>query len=112
MEVKLNGVTMNGTPEQIAAIARQLGVEVGNDGVYYLSSSRGLIRITDMQDEHLKRTIAKRTRDWAVNLSNLDGAAFIREVTNGTRDVTTLAMVREYTSRVARGSTINVLTRR
>jgi hypothetical protein len=102
MEVTLNGVKMEGSLEQIATIARTLGVTLGNDGVFYMSNSRGLIRITDMTEQHLVRAIAKRTREWAAALDTSDSIKFVREVTNGTRDVTTLAMMNALTQLLAR----------
>ena len=64
MRVKLsNGLVLEGTPSQVAETARKLGENVGNDGIWYLSSSRGLIRIVDMQEEHLRNALGRLLRE-------------------------------------------------
>src|SRR5882724_944896 len=93
MQLNINGVVMNGTPEQLAEIARKLGHDLGNDGVFYLSDSRGLVKIVDMDESWLRNAIAKRYRNWANTLNTLAGVDFVRAVTNGPNDATTKAMV-------------------
>lgn len=63
-----NGLILEGTPEQVAQTARKLGESVGNDGIWYLSHSRGLIRIADMNEEHLRnalrRLLFEKSTEW------------------------------------------------
>lgn len=63
-----NGVVLDGTPAQVAETARKLGELVGNDGVWYLSHSRGLVRIVDMNEEHLRnalrRLLFEKSNEW------------------------------------------------
>lgn len=92
MEVTLNGVTMRGTPEQLAEIARKLGVELGNDGIWYNSTSRGLIMISQMEENHVRNTIAKRYKAHFENLKGLDSVAFAKAL-SGPQDKTTVALV-------------------
>ena len=92
MKAVLNGVTMEGTPEQLSEVARKLGVELDNDGIWYRSESRGLIRIVDMDENHIKNTIAKRYREHFANLKSLEGS-FFTDALQGPNDKTTNALV-------------------
>jgi hypothetical protein len=111
MNVTLNGVRMEGTPAQIAEVARKLGVAVDNDGVHYLSQSRGLIRIDQMSEEHLLRTIRKRLREWASGLQNKEGLELLTALSAGRNDVTTNAMVVRYQLLVSQRTGRNIISR-
>lgn len=100
MKVTLpNGLTLEGLPEQVADTARRLGVSLGEDGVYYMSSSLGLVKISEMGEQHLRNAILKRERARLDELKSLDLKTFLRKLANGTDDITTLAMVRELAGR-------------
>lgn len=93
MKIEWNGVTIEGTSAQVAFAASKLGIPLGDDGVWYNSQSRGLTRIADMSEEHLRRAVAKRLRTWAESLSGLTGSDFLQAVNKQGRDVTTNAML-------------------
>lgn len=92
MQVTLNGVVMTGTPEQIGEVARRLGVQLGEDGIFYTSKSRGLILIADMDENHLRNAVKRRYIDHYSRLAGLDGADFTKHL-SGPQDKTTVAMV-------------------
>lgn len=93
MKIEWNGLVIEGTADQVANAAGKLGIPLGDDGTWYKSQSRGLIHITDMSEEHLRRAVAKRFRTWAESLSGLTGTAFTQAVNKQGRDVTTNAML-------------------
>lgn len=93
MKIEWNGVTIEGTVDQVANVAAKLEIPLDNDGTWYKSQSRGYIRIADMSEEHLRRAIAKRFRTWAESLSGFTGTTFTQAVNKQGRDVTTNAML-------------------
>lgn len=105
MQVTLNGVKMEGTSDQLAAIARSLGVSL-NDGIYYVSSSRGLIRIEDMDDNHLRNAMLKMYREWVENLKVLHGADLARAIRDGITDKTWIGLYTEFVKRVNFGHSL------
>lgn len=111
MEITINGIKMTGTAAQLAEVARKLGANIGNDGVHYLSSSRGLIRIDQMSEEHLLRTIRKRIREAAQSVQTLEGIEFLTGVSNANNDVTTRAMLTQYQLLVSRRTGRNIIAR-
>lgn len=53
-----NGMVLEGTAEQVSSVLKALGKPV-NDGHNYLSAKNGLMKISDMNTEHLKNASAK-----------------------------------------------------
>jgi hypothetical protein len=69
MKVTLpNGVTVEGTYEQVVDIAKLMGF---NSRGYYHSSSKGWLKVTEMETAHLRNAILKMQREWAENLSTV-----------------------------------------
>lgn len=69
-----NGLTVKGTYEQIAAVATSLKLPLDLSKLpfvpgYYKSGSRGLIKVTDMADAHLKNALCKAMRSFYERLS-------------------------------------------
>lgn len=96
-----NGLTLEGTPSQVASAASAFGFSLGNDGVHYLSSTRGLIRISDMDSTHLRNAMLKAYRKWAESLSGKTSYQIITELRNGPTDKTLVGMIAEFAKRVA-----------
>jgi hypothetical protein len=94
---------LTGTPEQVTAAAKALGHSVGGDGVWYNSSSKGLVRIVDMDDNHLQNALRKLHLTWAMGLKNLTGMSLARALRDGCTDKTYIGLYTEYVSRVSRG---------
>lgn len=90
-----SGVTVEGTLEQIMATAKKLGekVNVGTLGKlpkgYYLSDTRGVIKIADMETVHIKNSLLKRTKSYYEALSKEKGLAnpaFVKKFTSLVED--------------------------
>jgi hypothetical protein len=77
-----NGLALRGTKEQIIEVAQVMGYNNPFLEDYYDSSSKGLIRIDEMETVHLRNAIIK----------------MLREDPN-TNDKTWRAMVKEYLKR-------------
>ena len=69
-----SGLEVNGTIEEIEKIAKSLGVKVDYRSVglvprgYYPSESRGLTKISDMSDFHIRRALLKRSKDYFASI--------------------------------------------
>jgi len=98
-----NGAKISGTLDQITTVAKALGYKVGNDGVHYNSSTKGLIRIVDMDSNHLKNALLKLHREWSESLKGLNGYNLTRALKDGNVDLTYIGLYTEYIKRVSRG---------
>ena len=98
-----NGLTVEGTLDQVQRVAQALGETLGNDGVFYLSSTRGLIRIADMSASHIRNAFMKRQREHNENGRFLVGRRLLQHLQQLDNDVTYRALLVEYGKRVARG---------
>lgn len=94
-----NGVTIEGTPEQVSDVGKKMGFDLQGDERYYWSISKGPILITEMETTHLKNAVLKIYREWVAGLSSLEPAQIYRKIANGIDDKIWLAMVRELRSR-------------
>ena len=86
--MKLNlkgGVTVEGTPEEVMKIAKQLGVDLIAEG-YYNSSTHGLIKISDMDTRHVTNATLKAYRTFVEGLSKLSLPDLINAMQNGPSD--------------------------
>jgi hypothetical protein len=65
-----NGAEVDGTLDQILEIAKSLGevVDLGKLGAvpvgYYQSEHKGIIKISDMADVHIRNALLKMSRKW------------------------------------------------
>lgn len=96
-----NGLTVEGPADQVAALARSYGIGV-NDGIHYNSSSRGLVRISEMDTEHIKNALRKMYQAWAASLdTNLPTPEFRKLLSTGpATDLTMLGLANELKRRV------------
>jgi hypothetical protein len=99
-----NGMSLEGTLEQVRAAATALGYAntLGNDGVHYLSESRGLIPIASMDSAHIRNAILKIYREWVAGLSaEKDNAKLMESLRTGPRNnITLLALLSTLRGRV------------
>lgn len=103
MELRLaNGVVLTGPAHEIAAVAKALGAPLEGDGLHYNSSSRGLVKISEMSTQHIKNAIRKRYRAWVDALdTNVPAAELSATLATGPRaDVTLLGLLSELKKRV------------
>ena len=63
-----DGTEVTGTFEQLTAIAKALGGKLvgvkGSARGFYPSESKGLVKISEMNDFHLRRALVKRSKDY------------------------------------------------
>ena len=72
------------------------------DERFYISSSRGIIPIKEMQSTHLRNAILKIHKEWLENLYKIsDPIRFCREFITGCSDKTYIALVEELATRRA-----------
>lgn len=103
MELRLaNGVVLTGPAHELAAVAKALGAPLEGDGLHYNSSSRGLVRISEMSTQHIKNALRKRYRAWVDAMdTNVSASEFAAMLHTGPRsDVTLLGLVAELKKRV------------
>lgn len=95
MKIQLaNGLWLEGTASQLVEAATKLGQALGNDGTYYLSQSRGLIRIDQMDQQHVRNALLKLHREWVSTLTTLNDRQLSNALTTGNQNATFLALVR------------------
>jgi hypothetical protein len=99
-----NGVVIEGTLDQIQTAAKAYGLTYAfeGDGVHYKSASRGLIRIKDMDDTHLRNAMFKMLREWAASLNTLPDDKLLVNLRNGNQDRTFLSLANEFMTRMMR----------
>jgi len=99
-----SGVVIEGTPAQVIEVASKLGysVDLYPAHLFYKSSSRGPLLITDMESNHICAAMLKMYREWAANLSTLSPTEVINAMQSGPTGQTFTALFTEYATRVAR----------
>lgn len=105
MKIQLtNGMVVEGTFEQVSAVARQFGETVAfqGDGIHYDSSSKGLIRISTMDTQHLRHALLKRYADFVNNLKGLENDRIAAEISNPS-DKTLVGLMAELSRRKVSG---------
>lgn len=73
-----NGLEVTGTLEEVITIAKTLGLKLdiasflakngGHLSGYYNSTSKGMIKISDMTDVHIRRALLKRARTYYTDI--------------------------------------------
>ncbi len=95
-----NGIVIEGSQDQIKDTLKKLGIEGFGDGTYYYSSSRGIVKITDMHTTHLRNAILRYYQDWVNNLHKITNPReLVNKLIDGIEDKTWIAMIREYSKR-------------
>lgn len=104
MKVTLNnGMIVEGTLDQIQQVARTFGQTVPvDDGYHYNSSSKGLIRIADMETTHLRNALLKRYVTFVTNLKLLGNDRIATEISNPS-DKTLVGLMAEFSRRKLSG---------
>lgn len=92
-----NGMTINGTIEQIEKVAATMKLKVNYKSLghrptgFYDSTTKGMVKISEMNDYHLRRALLKEAKEYYSNMysatdSNTD---FLRKFT-GMAEVTVI----------------------
>ena len=99
MKVTLkNGTVVEGTLEQISAIAKVFGETLETSGFYH-SSTHGWVEIRTMTDSHLRNAMLKVYREWANNLSGLSDLQLINALRSNCTDKTFISLLAEFITR-------------
>ncbi len=93
-----NGMTLEGTTAQVQDTIKALNISM-EDGVHYLSESKGYVRIDEMNTEHIRNALLKLYRAWAERLDHCSGINLVTVLRNGPNDVTIVGLFKEYTKR-------------
>ena len=98
--VNFKGMTITGTAFQVHETLRKLGYPIDMSD-YYQSSSKGLIKISDMESTHLRNAIQKIYLDWVQNTLRriTDPSLYVKAVLDGIQDKTWRKMVVELSTR-------------
>lgn len=70
-----DGVKFSGTMEQLTKVAAALGKKINDKKLpvprgFYRSESKGLVRISEMNEYHLRQALVKRTKDYVSEIFN------------------------------------------
>lgn len=73
-----DGTEVTGTLDQLTTIANALGVKLAISGSsvprgYYPSESKGIVKISDMNDFHIRRALLKRSKDYSAEVFDKGG---------------------------------------
>lgn len=98
-----NGITVEGTLEQVSSIARMYGETVTvEDGLHYFSQSKGLILIRTMETQHLRHALLKRYTTFVDSLKTLTNDRVAAEISNPS-DKTLVGLMAEFSRRKIAG---------
>jgi hypothetical protein len=87
-----DGTKFTGTFDQLEKVASALGLKITGVGRtprgYYMSESKGLVKITEMNDHHIRRALVKRSKDYFTEIYVKDDTnkEFLRKYTDLTLD--------------------------
>lgn len=94
------GVKIEGSGPELSKVLETLGVKRIDDGAHYTSTSKGVIKISDMATPHIRNAICKMYREWADDLSVVkDTQKFTSMMRNGPSDKTMMALIKELATR-------------
>lgn len=94
-----NGITIHGiTEEHLKRI-----ISGDEDGIHYLSATKGKIKIADMATPHLRNAILKFLRESLETAKFLKDEEFAEMLENGiaAKNITALAMIKEMSFRTS-----------
>lgn len=104
-----NGVEIKGTLEQIAKAASSFGEKVDFKKIditsvprgYYPSETKGLVKISEMNDYHIRRALLKRAKEYFGEIYHADdsNAQFLAKFMNLAEDAIVFDLFKEISSR-------------
>jgi hypothetical protein len=106
MQIKINGLEISGSTEEIYNAAKQYGWELPldfkGDDEFYLSGSKGkLMKISEMNQFHIKNAFLKLYRKWVEDLSNVkDLEELLELIKNGPTEKIYIGLLSELMMRV------------
>jgi hypothetical protein len=102
-----NGLKVSGTVEQLETIAKAMGLKLegvkvspGTRG-YYPSESKGLVKISEMNEYHIRRALLKRSKDYFAQVfdKNDTNTEFLKKFTQLTEDSIVVDLYNELSKR-------------
>lgn len=81
-----DGTVVEGSVEKIKTVANALGFQFNTRGLY-VSESRGVVRIADMDSVHLRNALLKKTREWAADLYKVPVRDLAKVMAEGPTDL-------------------------
>jgi len=94
-----SGVVIEGSGDEFQKLIKELGGVKEDDGIHYMSESKGVVTISSMNSVHIKNAIAKQYRDWAQSLTSLSVGDFLSKMRSGPDGATMLALIKELATR-------------
>lgn len=100
-----DGTKFTGTYDQLEKVATTLGHKIAGISRipkgYYMSESKGLVKITSMNDHHIRRALLKRTKDYFAGLYAKDDSntSFLTKFTKLTDDSVVVELYNELSKR-------------
>ena len=100
-----DGTVVTGTFDQLSAIAKALGCKLtgvaGSQRGFYNSESKGLVKISGMNDFHIRRALVKRSKDYFTEIfdKNDTNREFLKKYTGLTDDTTIIDLYNELNKR-------------
>ena len=101
-----DGTKFSGTFEQLEKVASALGMKISGISVcpkgYYPSESRGVVKISEMNDYHIRRALLKRSKDYFAGIFDRedDNKKFLQKYTNLLEDQIVNDLANELAKRV------------
>lgn len=101
-----NGVKVSGTLDQLESIAKAMGlklvgVKAPSTRGFYPSESKGLIKISEMNEYHIRRALLKRSKDYFTEIFDKEdtNTQFLSKFTKLTEDPIIVDLYTELHSR-------------
>jgi hypothetical protein len=102
-----DGTKFTGTLEQLQTVASALGLKLKLTGVsyvpkgYYPSESKGLTKISDMNEQHIRRALIKRSKDFFTEIYSKEDSntQFLTKFTSLTEDSVIVDLYNELSKR-------------
>jgi hypothetical protein len=98
-----SGVVVEGDGPALYETLRALGMNAFDNGLHYLSATKGVLLIRDMDTKHLRNAILKQYREWLEGLTkdkDMSDATVLHHLNIGPQAETMVALVEEFASRV------------
>jgi hypothetical protein len=101
-----DGTKFTGTLEQLEKVASALGLKItGLENTpkgFYVSESKGLVRISEMNDFHIRRALLKRSKDYYTEVFAKEDTnrQFLKKFTGLTEDQIVIDLYNELSKRI------------
>jgi hypothetical protein len=100
-----DGTEFTGTIEQLQKVAETLGFKLtGVSNIprgYYPSESKGMVKISEMNEYHIRRALVKRSKDYFSEIFDAtdSNTVFLKKFTSLTEDAVIIDLYQELSKR-------------